>query len=234
MRTFAGSWLRIACCFAVLSGSLTACGGGGGDASTSAQTSGAAQTPAAPSSSGNSAPTVTGSASASASVGQAYSFKPTAADADKDAVTFTIANKPSWATFNAATGLLSGTPAAADVGEYTGIEIAATDGKDVTPLPEFTITVDTEAVSGSKSVALSWTPPTQNADGSTLTDLSGYKIHYGAAPKSYSNSVAVNTAGITSYQVDDLPPGKLYFAMTSVNAAGAESDFSPEVVVTVN
>lgn len=177
---------------------------------------------------------MSGSASANATVGQAYSFKPTAADADKDTISFTIANKPNWATFNAATGLLSGTPTGTDVGTFAGIEIAATDGKDVTSLPEFTITVSNEAVAGAKSVALSWTPPTQNADGSTLTDLSGYKIHYGTASKSYSKSLAVNTAGVTSYQIDNLPEGKLYFAMTSVNASGAESDFSSEVAVTVN
>ncbi len=129
-------------------------------------------------------------------VGQAYSFKPTAADANNDKVTFTIANKPGWAAFNAATGLLSGTPAASDVGSFAGIEIAATDGKDVTALPVFTIIVNAATSAGEKSVALSWTPPTQNADGSTLTDLSGYKIHYGTASKSYSKSVAVNTAGV--------------------------------------
>ena len=77
-------------------------------------------------------------------------------------------------------------------------------------------------------------PPTQNADGSTLTDLSGYKIHYGTSSKNYSESLAVNTAGVTSYQVEGLPAGKLYFAMTAVNAAGAESDYSSEVSVTVN
>jgi hypothetical protein len=104
----------------------------------------------------------------------------------------------------------------------------------VTSLPEFTITVSAEAAAGVKSVALSWVPPTQNADGSTLTDLSGYKIHYGTASKSYSKTVAVNTAGVTSYQVDNLPSGKLYFAMSSVNASGAESELSSEIAVTVN
>jgi len=227
MRTVSGSWIRIACCSVILSASLAACGGGGGGDSTAAQTSSGGT-------SANSAPTVSGSAAGNAVVGQAYSFKPTASDANNDKVTFTIANKPSWAAFNATTGLLSGTPAASDVGAFAGIEIAATDGKDVTALPVFTIIVNAATTSGQKSVALSWTPPTQNADGSTLTDLSGYKIHYGTASKSYEKSVAVNTAGVTSYQLDGLPAGKVYFAMTAVNASGAESDFSSEVAVTVN
>ena len=164
--------------------------------------------------------------------GQGYSFKPTAADADKDTVSFTIANKPTWAAFSASTGALTGTPAAADAGTYAGIEIAATDGKAVTALPAFAITV--AAAIATNGVSVAWTPPTQNDDGSTLTDLSGYKIHYGTVSGDYTASVAVNNAGLTRYQVDTLPKGKIYIAMTAVNAAGAESDFSKEVSVTVN
>jgi hypothetical protein len=164
--------------------------------------------------------------------GQDYAFKPTAADADQDTVTFTIANKPSWAAFNATTGALSGKPAAKDVGTYSGIEIAATDGKAVTALPAFAVTV--AAAIATNGVEVSWTPPTQNNDGSTLTDLSGYKIHYGTASGNYTSSVAVENAGITRYSLDSLPKGTFFIAMTAVNTAGAESDFSKETTVTVN
>jgi hypothetical protein len=218
---------------------LAACGGGGSSGgSTSAQTSPETPVVSAPSSSGgtattgNTAPTISGTAAATATVGKDYSFTPTAPDADKDAVTFTIANKPAWAAFDAKTGLLKGTPASADVGTYSAIEIAATDGKDVTALPTFAINVS--AAAATNGISVSWAPPTQNADGSTLTDLAGYKIHYGIAAGDYTDSVAVNTAGVTSYNLDSLPKGKVYIAMTAVNAAGAESDFSQEVSVTVN
>jgi hypothetical protein len=240
MRTFSGSWIRFACVFVVL-GSLAACGGGGGSgASTSAQTttpstpvSTAPASPADPApGSGNSAPTIAGTALASVSAGQDYAFKPTAADADKDTVTFTIANKPSWAAFNATTGALTGKPAAKDVGTYSGIEIAATDGKAVTALPAFAVTV--AAAVATNGVEVSWTPPTQNNDGSTLTDLSGYKIHYGTASGNYTDSVAVDNAGITRYSLASLPKGTVFIAMTAVNKAGAESDFSKETTVTVN
>jgi hypothetical protein len=231
MRTVTGSWIRFACCSVVLSSLLAACGGGGGGSSggsTSTQTS--PETPVV--SAGNTAPTISGTATATATVGKGYSFTPTAADPDKDTVSFTIANKPAWAAFDAKTGALSGTPASKDVGAYSGIEIAATDGKAVTALPAFAITVS--AAVATNGVAVSWTPPTQNADGSTLTDLSGYKIHYGTQAGDYTDSVAVNTAGVTSYTLDSLPKGTVYIAMTAVNAAGAESDFSKEVSVTVN
>jgi len=242
MRTCTGSWVRFAFVSIVLS-SLAACGGGSGG-STSAQTTTPAtpvvtdpsQTPpvaATPATqAGNKAPTIAGTASASVTAGQSYTFTPSAADADKDAVTFTIANKPAWATFSVTTGALTGTPATKDVGTYAGIEIAATDGKDVTALPAFAITVS--AVIATNSVSVSWTPPTQNADGSTLTDLSGYKIHYGLEAGKYTNSLAVNSAGVTRYDLDSLPKGTVYLAMTAVNTAGAESDFSKEVTITVN
>ena len=230
MRAFTGSWIRFACCSVVLSASLAACGGGGGSGESTAEST--APATSTPSTTGNNAPTITGQAVTSASPGQAYEFKPSAADADKDVVTFTIANKPAWAAFNATTGVLSGTPTEKDAGNYAGIEIAATDGKDVTALPAFSITVGGAAAAG--GVSLSWTPPTQNDDGSTLTDLSGYKIHYGTASKSYSKSVSVSNAGLTRYELEDLPAGKVYIAMTAVNAQGAESDFSSEVAVTVN
>jgi putative Ig domain-containing protein len=233
MRTTVGSWIRFACCSVVLSASLVACGGGGGSGDTANASAPPVTppvtTPVAPS---NAAPTISGSAQTAVTVGQAYSFKPTAADADRDTVTFTISNKPKWAAFNATTGLLSGTPAASDVGTYAAVEVAATDGKDVTALPAFTITVAASAAA--KSVSLAWSPPTQNDDGSTLTDLAGYKIHYGTASKNYTQSVALNNAGLTRYQLDSLPSGKIFIAMTAVNKSGAESEFSQELSVTVN
>jgi putative Ig domain-containing protein len=240
MRTVTGSWIRFACCSVVLSSTLAACGGGS-SGSTSAQTStpdtpvvtepSSPSTPATPGSA-NSAPTISGTAQASATAGQGYSFTPQAADADKDAVTFTIANKPAWAAFNASTGALTGTPAATDVGNYAGIEIAATDGKAVTALPTFAITVS--AATATNNVSVSWSPPTQNADGSTLTDLAGYKIHYGTQAGAYTGNISVNNAGLTRYELDSLPKGKIFIAMTAVNSAGAESDYSSEVSVTVN
>jgi hypothetical protein len=210
---------------------LAACGGGGGSGSTpTAQASPGGG--AAPVGAGNTAPTISGTAGKTATAGQAYSFTPTAADADHDMITFTIANKPAWAAFDAKTGALRGTPASKDAGAYSGIEIAATDGEAVTALPAFAITVSNPAATS--AVSVSWTPPTQNADGSTLTDLSGYRIHYGTQTKSYSSAVTVKNAGVTRYELEALPKGKIYIAMTAVNASGAESDFSSEVSVMVD
>jgi hypothetical protein len=234
MRAVQGSWIRFACVSVVISASLAACGGGGGsDAATGSQTSNG--TPGTPSSSAaNTAPQISGTAPTAIAAGGTYSFTPVATDADQDTVSFTIANKPDWLTFNAQTGLLSGTAPAAE-GTFAGVEISATDGEATTALPAFTITVSpATAGGGSGSVALAWTPPTQNDDGSTLTDLSGYKIHYGTESGNYTETVDVDNAGLSRFELSSLPQGQLFIAMTAVNASGAQSAFSPEVAVTVN
>src|SRR5262245_12910361 len=85
---------------------LSACGGGGSGSSSTAQSTDSA-TPSTPSTA-NQAPTVNGTAPTTATAGKAYSFQPTATDADQDKITFTIANQPAWAKFDAATGHLTG------------------------------------------------------------------------------------------------------------------------------
>lgn len=88
----------------------------------------------------NTAPTITGTPATAVNVSEAYSFTPTASDADNDTLTFSITNPPAWATFDTATGKLSGTPTAA--GTTTGVVISVTDGKsDPVGLPAFNITV---------------------------------------------------------------------------------------------
>jgi hypothetical protein len=223
----------------VLSASLAACGGGGGtESATQSASATQTSTPAASvtpptgqaPSGGNHAPTISGSAVTSIATGQAYNFVPAAADADSDALHFTIASKPSWATFNAATGRLSGVPTSADVGSYEEIEISVTDGKVRTTLPQFAITVAASAPTA-QSVTLSWQPPTANTDGTALTNLNGYRILYGVQPGVYTQSVAVNGAGLTRYTIDNLQSGTYYVAMIAVNSTGAESEKSQELAV---
>ena len=65
------------------------------------------------------APTVSGTPAAQAMVGTVYTFQPSAAGASGKGLTFSITNKPSWATFNANTGQLCGTPSAANMQVYS-------------------------------------------------------------------------------------------------------------------
>jgi VCBS repeat-containing protein len=77
----------------------------------------------------NDAPTITGTPATTIAEDSAYSFIPTAADVDTGAVlTYSIVNKPAWATFSTSTGALTGTPINNNVGTTTGIVISVSDG----------------------------------------------------------------------------------------------------------
>ncbi len=171
----------------------------------------------------NRPPVISGNPATSVTVGQAYSFTPTASDPDGQTLGFTIANKPSWATFNSSTGRLSGTPTAADAGSYPGIVITVSDGTDSASLPGITLTVQQIQLG---SVTLAWTPPTQNTDQSALTDLKGYRVKYGTSAANLDLAIDLPNPGITSVVIEDLAPGRWYFAMTAYNTSNIESDLS--------
>jgi hypothetical protein len=173
--------------------------------------------------SGNAVPTISGNPSTSVMVGNQYAFTPTANDADGGTLSFSITNKPSWATFSTTTGQLQGTPVSGSVGTTTGIVIGVTDGVASVTLPAFSITVQAVATG---SATVTWVPPTQNADGSALTNLAGFKVYWGTTQGSFPNSVTLNNAGLTTYVVESLVPGTYYFATTAFNSSGVESNRS--------
>ncbi len=172
----------------------------------------------------NSPPTITGTPSTSITAGTAYTFAPSASDADGDLLTFSIQNKPSWASFSSSTGQLSGTPGAADVGSYGNIRISVTDGAVSTSLASFTITVVALA---NGSATLSWQAPTQRTDGSPLTNLAGYKIYWGQQQGSYPDEAILDNPGVTTYVIDGLNSGTWYFVVTAFDTNGLESAYSP-------
>ncbi|MDB6157909.1 MAG: sericin-like [Gammaproteobacteria bacterium] len=73
------------------------------------------------------------------------------------------------------------------------------------------------------TATLDWTPPTQNSDGSVLTNLAGYTVYYGTSPDSLTQSVKVSNPGLTAYTLSNLQAGTWYFAVTSYSSAGVES-----------
>jgi hypothetical protein len=94
------------------------------------------------------------------------------------------------------------------------------DGKASTSLATFTITVK-PTVTGSATI--SWTPPLQNTDGSTLTNLAGYRISYGTSPSALTQTVQVPTVGLATYTIDNLAQGTWYFSIKAYTTTGAES-----------
>ena len=86
----------------------------------------------------NSPPQITGIPAATATPGTPYSFRPAAADANNDPLTFVIDNRPPWATFSSTTGELAGMPVA---GTYDNVVIRVSDGQASAQLPAFSIIV---------------------------------------------------------------------------------------------
>jgi hypothetical protein len=123
----------------------------------------------------NNAPTISGTPVTSLYINTAYSFTPTSDDMDSDTLTFSIENKPDWASFNTATGALTGTPT--ESGTYSNIIISVSDGKARVYLASFDIVVQNHAptISGTPATIIvrgqtfSFTPTASDADGDTLT-----------------------------------------------------------------
>jgi len=91
----------------------------------------------------------------------------------------------------------------------------------------------TPADMGQRSVALAWSAPRTNDDGSALTDLAGYRIYYGSHSGSYGAFVTLNDPAASSYHLGGLAPGTWYIVVKAVNRAGAQSIASPEVSKTI-
>ena len=188
----------------------------------------AAPDPIAPS---NSAPTISGNPNSSVLMGEQYLFTPSAADADNDPLTFDVQGEPNWLSINSGSGALTGAPTLADVGSYSGIVVSVSDGSASASLPQFGVDV---VQSADGSITLSWTAPTQNEDGSALTDLAGYKIYYGTSSGNYSNQIRIDGVGMTTQVVNNLTPDTYYFVATAFNASEVESGFSGEATKIVN
>jgi hypothetical protein len=84
-----------------------------------------------------------------------------------------------------------------------------------------------EAASG--AATLSWYPPTENADGSHLGNLVGYRIYYGKTATKLNKSITINNPGLTRYVVENLSTARWHFAISSINSAGIESQRSKTV-----
>jgi Putative Ig domain len=175
----------------------------------------------------NRAPTVSGSPSTSAQVGTAYAFQPAASDADGDALAWTIENRPSWLSFNTATGRLSGTPTSASVA--SNIIIRVSDGTATASLAPFSIAASAAPAPPPPSTGnatLSWQAPTQNTDGTAITNLAGYRVIYGTSQSAMNQSVTISNPGTTIYVVEGLTAATWYFAVKAFTSTGAESSNS--------
>jgi hypothetical protein len=122
--------------------------------------------------------------------------------------------------FSIATGSLTGTAVA---GTYSNIVISVSDGTVTRALPAFSITVGSANVG---TASLSWVAPTENSDGSPLTDLAGYRVYHGLSATALTDIIDRPGATNTSYSFSQLASGTHYFAVAAYNSAGVESPMS--------
>jgi hypothetical protein len=165
-----------------------------------------------------------GTPATEATVGQPYSFV-AQLQTTGSGFAYTIQNKPSWASFDTASGKLSGTPAAAHLGNHPGIVITASNGAISATLAPFAIAV-VQPRTATQSVTLSWIPPTQNTDGSSLSDLNGYYVYHGTSPDSMERKHQITNPGLTAYTVGELQAGTHYFSISAYTVSGVEGGMS--------
>ncbi len=163
----------------------------------------------------NDAPTIIGRPDTTVAEDTAYSFIPTGADVDAGAIlVYSIANKPSWATFSTTTGALTGTPTNADVGSTSGIVITLTSGGDTVSLPAFDLAVsnvnDAPTITGTPDItveedtAYSFTPTGADVDAGAILvysiagkpDWADFDTTTGALTGTPTNADVGTTSGI--------------------------------------
>jgi hypothetical protein len=77
-----------------------------------------------------------------------------------------------------------------------------------------------------QGVTVSWVAPTENTDGTPLTDLAGFRIYCGADPSSLTVQTSIMNPSIDTYVIESLSGGTWYFAVTALDASGNESTLS--------
>jgi len=178
---------------------------------------------------------ISGTPATTAEVGHFFSFTPTVVASAGSTLTYAVANKPAWAQFSATTGTLSGTPSTGSVATDANIVVSVSNGAQSAALPAFNITVQpalvTSSVAGTAS--LSWSRPSQNTNGSPLTNLAGYVIRYGTSSTALNNTITVASASAIGAEITNLSSGNWQFAVSAINTANVESQISAIVGKTI-
>jgi len=81
------------------------------------------------------------------------------------------------------------------------------------------------------TAVLTWEIPTENVDGTPLTDLAGFVIHWGTASRTYTSQVDIADPASDEYTwiIETTVPTTIYFAMTAYDDDDNVSAFSNEV-----
>lgn len=153
----------------------------------------------------NVAPVISGTPQTEITTGAAYQFIPVVTDANNDALSFSITNKPSWANFNTQTGELSGVASVA--GATSNVQISVTDGRFLVILAPFNLLV---------------TDPLSNdiVDDGMTVDPTPIEVTNQAPAISGDPTATVKVASAYSFKptASDADEDALTFAVTSIPA----------------
>ncbi len=191
----------------------------------------------------NRPPVISGTPATTATVGTAYSFTPTASDPDGNPLTFSIVNRPTWASFNTSTGALTGTPAAGNVGVTSGIVITVSDGQASASLPSFNLTVSagnqppvisgTPATSATVGTAYSFTPTASDPDNNPLTFSIVNRptwASFNTSTGALTGTPAAGNVGVTSGIVITVSDGQASASLAAFNLTVSAAANRPPVI----
>jgi hypothetical protein len=136
--------------------------------------------------------TISGTPPASVTAGTAYLFTPAASGPPDRTLAFSISNPPSWASFSTSTGQLTGKPTAANVGTYSNIVIAVSDGRRSAALPAFKVQVVAAA-------STTTTPPPPTISGTPATSV------VAGSPYSFTPTASGPSGMTLSFSVQNMP-----------------------------
>jgi len=125
----------------------------------------------------------------------------------------------------------------------TGIDACVENGVAVGPTGSRTINgilVDTTyniACTGGKDYSdISWVAPTQNTDGTPLTNLAGFKIYYATTQAGVATAtpIVIANPATLAYRINGQPNSIYYYQMTAYNSNSVESTRTGFVNNTIN
>jgi len=119
------------------------------------------------------------------------------------------------------------TPLVNDVLEFA-VTVTDENGQEYTD--SVIVTVLPTDQSPQYSAQLSWTAPIENEDGSSLTNLAGYRIYYGQSATNLDAFIVVSDPLTTTYKINNLDSGHSYFfCVAAYNNTWSESQCSDSV-----
>ena len=119
------------------------------------------------------------------------------------------------------TVLLAGCDGGSSSGSSAATSTSSSTSTDATSASSPSVTS-----TGDGTATLTWIAPTQNTNGTPLTNLAGYHIYYGTSPNNLASSVQIADANTTSYTINGLAAGTWYFSINAYTSAGVESAIS--------